>query len=369
MFQMALLFLSMVSVAESKDPRPEMQILAQEITAVQKYLLSENRFAAKENEAAIKKSLLSITNHLNGMKSGTFANDPALKVNLELLNGHMADASQAFQEGKKSFARYMMQSSMQMCIACHTRHQTYDFALPESDLGDISDADKAQYYFATRQFEKGKAIHEKLVSGYPGNGVSLQQVRNSLLSLAVFYARIKSDPLTGSAYFDKQAKRADLPKYITKEIGAWSKEFSAWAGEKRKNLKSDTEKLAEAKRLLRKDDFQLVGDSDRNFHVRRLRASALLHEVLEAPGEKSPRKGEALYFLGQIYQRISHIIFFRFGEMYLEACVREYSKTATARDCYVALEQSVSEGYTGSAGTDIPDAEQVRLMQLKKLAY
>ncbi len=355
--------------AESKDPRPEMQILAQEITAIQKYLLSENKFAAKENDAAIKKSLNSITGHLNGMKSGAFANDPALKVNLDLLDSHMKDANQAFQEGKKSFARYMIQSSMQMCIACHTRHKSYDFALPDGDLGDLSDADKAQYFFATRQFEKGKELHEKMVAGYPGNGSSLQQVRNSLLSLAVFYARIKSDPLTGAAYFDKQAKRSDLPKYMTKEVAAWGKEFSAWAGEKRKNLKSDAQKMAEAKRLLRKDDFQLVGDSDRNFHVRRLRASALLHEILEAPGEKSPRKGEALYYLGQIYQRIAHIIFFRFGEMYLEACVREYSKTAVARDCYSALELAVSEGYTGSAGTDIPDSEQVRLMQLKRLAY
>jgi hypothetical protein len=366
---LALFFAFFTHAADTKDPRPEMQILAQEITAVQKYLLSESRFAAKENEEAIKKSLSSITTHINGMKSGAFANDPALKVNLDLLNSHMSDANQAFNEGKKSFARYMLQSSVQMCIACHTRHKTYDFALPDADLGDISDADKAQYFFATRQFEKGKALHEKIISGFPGSGASIQQVRNSLLSLAVFYARIKSDPLSASAYFDKQAKRSDLPKYLSKEIVAWNKEFSSWAGEKKKALKTDAEKMTEAKRLLRKDDFNLVGDSDRSFHVRRLRASALLHEVLEAPGEKSPRKGEALYYLGQIYQRISHIIFFRFGEMYLEACVREYSKTSTARDCYVALEQAVSEGYTGSSGTDIPDNEQVRLMQLKRLAY
>jgi len=55
--------------------------------------------------------------------------------------------------------------------------------------------------------------------------------------------------------------------------------------------------------------------------------------------------------------------------MYLKACVREYKKTKTARRCYDALEEIVSEGYTGSSGMNIPEEEQVELFQLRRLAY
>ena len=91
--------------------------------------------------------------------------------------------------------------------------------------------------------------------------------------------------------------------------------------------------------------------------------------MLEAPGAKSPTKGQALLLLGQIYPRISSSLFFRFGDMYLKACITDYPKSATAKQCYVALERIVAEGYTGSGGTNIPSDEEVELMRLKRLAY
>jgi hypothetical protein len=86
-------------------------------------------------------------------------------------------------------------------------------------------------------------------------------------------------------------------------------------------------------------------------------------------GAPLPPRGRRSIFSGQIYHRIDHHLFFRFGEMYLKACVHEYKKSKTAQSCYQALEQAVIEGYTGSAGTSIPTEEEVELIQLKRLAY
>ena len=58
-FIAALLF-SSLAFADDKDPRPDMHVMAQEITALQKYLLSESDFNASSNEAAIKKSIANI---------------------------------------------------------------------------------------------------------------------------------------------------------------------------------------------------------------------------------------------------------------------------------------------------------------------
>ncbi|MGZ3651299.1 MAG: hypothetical protein ACXWR1_08770 [Bdellovibrionota bacterium] len=356
---------------DDKDPRPDMHVMATEITALEKFLISDSEFSSPANEAAIANSLSKITEHLGHLGKGTFADDPALKVNLSLLQQHIKDADRAFHEKNKPFARFMLQSSLQMCIACHTRKKSVDFALPEIDTKGVPPADLAEYLFATRQFQKGKDIYESLVAGYPANNAGQSNLRKALLALAVYYARVKEDPKGGAKYFLEVSQNDKIPVYVREESGAWSKEFAAWAAKDGKpdEKLTDVELMKRGKALLRKDDFSLVSDMGRSFHVRRLRASALFHKVLESPGDRSPMKAEALLYLGQIYPRLSSNLFFRFGDMYLKACITEYPKTSVARSCYVALEMSVTEGYTGSAGTDIPDEEQVELMRLKRIAY
>jgi hypothetical protein len=365
------LVVSNVARAEAPDPRPDMHAMATEVSALEKFLVSDAEFGAAKNEEGIRKSLDTIDNHLAHLGKGAFAQDPALKVNLSLLQQHFADARRAFREGSKPFSRYMLQSSQQMCIACHTRKKTADFALPEIDAKDVAPLDYADYLFATRQFQKGKDAYEKIVAGYPENGTGQWNARRALLALAVYYARIKEDPQAGEAYFRSVSESAKIPAYVREETGAWAKEFGRWAGSPDKSSDKLTEMqlLARAEKLLKRDDFSLVSEMGRSFHVRRLRASALLHRVLESPGEKSPAKATALLYLGQIYPRISSNLFFRFGDMYLKACITDYPKTSTARACYVALELNVTEGFTGSAGTDIPEDEQVELLRLKRLAY
>jgi hypothetical protein len=356
-------------VFAANDPRPDMMLLAQELSAMQKFLLTEADFAASSNEPAIKKSLGAIGEHLTHLEKNSFQ-DPALKVNLTLLRGHIGDANRAFLEGNKSFSRFMIQSGMQMCIVCHTRTKSADFSYPNPDLAKASLVERADFYFATRQFQKGSELYQELVAGFPGNKIGLAGLNKAVMALAVYYARVKDDAAGGAEYFSKIGKRSDLPNYLQKELSVWAGEFKRWSQEKKENETklTETQLLTQAKRLLKQDDFSLVGQVDKSFHVRRLRASALLHRALES-GSKSPAKGEALYYLGQIYHRVSSHFFFRFGEMYLKACVQEYPKTSVARDCYGALEQAVREGYTGSGGVDVPDDEEIELIKLRRLAY
>lgn len=367
----SLLFLAVPALAENKDPRPEMHVLAQEISLLHKYMLTDASFSAPENSEKIQASLGSLNKHLKSLKEESFKGDPSLKTNAELLASHMAETEKLFNSGKKLFARYMLQSSMQMCIACHTTEKSLDFALPENATQGLAPLEKANFYFATRQFEKGKEAFISTVDGFPGNKLSTAQIRGALLSLAVFYARVKENPKEGAAYFSKVAEKKGLPTYLQSEVKAWAQDFKAWSQEGALDSSKFTEvqMLGQARKLLSTDDFSLIGDSDRKFHIRRLRATALLHKVLVAPGGKSPTKAQAILLLGQIYNRISYNLFFRFGEMYLKACIRDYKKTKTAKECYDALEQAVAEGYSGSSGMNIPEDEQVELFQLRRLAY
>lgn len=358
--------------AADQDPKPDMHALASEVSTLEKFMATDAEFSAAGNEAPIKASLGKLNAHLEHLAEGSFAEDPALKVNIWLLQQHMKDAGRAFQDKNKAFARYMLQSSLQMCIACHTRKKTEDFPLAEIDTKNIAPLDLGDFYFATRQFQKGKGVFEGLVEGYPKNGQGQWNVRKALLALAVYYARVKEDPRAGADYFKAVSGKDALPAYVREESAAWAKEFGKWAKEnpaKTEAKLSEAALMAKAKSLIRKDDFSLVSELGHSFHVRRLRASALLHRVLESPGGPSPRKAEALLYLGQIYPRLSSNMFFRFGDLYLKACIQEYPKTSTAHACYTALELSVVEGYTGSGGTDIPEDEEAELIRLKRIAY
>lgn len=361
----------LIGTAEAADIKPEMHVLAQEISAMQKFLLTDAEFSDAKNDTAIKSSLNKISEHLSFLGKSPISDNAALRVNLNLIQQHIADAKKSFEAGSKSYARFMMQSSMQMCIACHTRTKTSDFALPEVDLSKVKLEDQGDYFFATRQFDKGKEVFSSMILDFPKNMIGQFALRKALVSMAIYFSRVKSDPKAGADFFTQVSKVNGLPSYIKKEASEWAKDFKDWGKEPEKNSNSLTESqlLMQAKKILKSDDLSLVSDNGRSFHIRRLRASVLLHKILESPGTKSPAKGEAIYYLGQIYHRISSNLFFRFGEMYLKTCISEYQKTATARNCYDALERAVSEGYTGSGGSDIPDEEEIELVRLRRLAY
>jgi len=352
----------------AEDPKSGMHLVASEIAQLQKYMLSDATFSIPADEGKIKNSLKSITSHLDHLKSA-FKEDPALQVNLNLLHQHLTDATKTFEQGNKSFARYMVQSSLQMCISCHTRKKASDFTWMEEDKS-LPALERADYLFATRQFKKGKAVYEEVVEKFPRNNLGQWNLKKALLSLAIYYAKVEENPKAGTEYFSKVAKRKDaIPAYVLEEVRSWTSEFEAWSKEKN-TLPANadqTQLLAAGKALLRRDDFTFF--SDRHFHVRRLRASSLFHKVLETPGEKSPQKAEALLYLGQVYPRVSSNFFFRFGEMYLKVCITQYPKTATARSCYVSLESLVAEGFSGSAGTNIPTEDEVELVKLKRMAF
>jgi hypothetical protein len=55
-------------------------------------------------------------------------------------------------------------------------------------------------------------------------------------------------------------------------------------------------------------------------------------------------------------------------EIYFESCIRSAPHSSLAQTCYRRYEQSIYDGFTGSAGTDIPDDIEDKLQTLEALA-
>lgn len=361
-----LLALVLPSPAYCSDEVPDvyMHALTKEVMVLQRYLFSGPAFLSAKNEEEISSSLEAMNMHLEKLGKGTFKSDPALRINLALLSEQMANAQDSFREGEKSYSRYMIQSSLQMCVTCHTRTRSHDFALPDTELKAATPMEKADFYFATRQFDKGKEELDKILRNYSGDSLGPGQLNRVLISLAIYYARVKEDPEGGYRYFKKVSENRKFPTYVKSNLSAWTRDFRSWSLEPKKLAEEYPYNaiLPKARKLLAADQKDFLNEYDSRFHVRWLRASTLLYRILEAPG-MTVEKGEALLSLGRIFQKIKYQSFYRLGEMHFKACIREFPKTKSSRLCYEALEQAFFERYAGEA------AEEVELIKLKHLAY
>lgn len=352
-----------LAFASSEIPDVDMHAVTREVMALQRYMFSEAEFVAPKNEAAIRDSFPILEKHLTRLKEKVFRDEPALRANVSMLSEQISDADRAFREGDKSYARYVLVSSLQMCVACHTRTASADFALPEPELKGAGTLDRANYYYATRQFDKGRELFEKFLAD-SGKQELPGLVRSASLALAVYYARVKSDPKGGAAYFSKIAKKRKFSSGQRSEFEAWAREFRRWSSAKGDEAAvSDVKAMERARQLLKQKSGPASGE------IRGLRASALLHSVLEAPGEASPLKAEALLRLGGIYEALNFPLYYRFGDMYLKACVSDYKKTKAAQDCYDALDGFVKGRVRHGASEGTANIEEAELLRWKKLAY
>lgn len=363
------LFLLPQARAEVPSARPKMQLIVKDIVALEKYFLDESSYLDTGAEKEVLPKLDDMREHVSAME-GVFGKDPALSVNVKLLKSHLDRTEQYFKEGNKRFSLYMLQSSLQMCVSCHTRGTSaQEFSLPENKAWDAKPpSDQIGFLLATRQFTKARDKGRAFVAGYPDNKIGVFELRKVLSALAVLYARVNPRPEEAAEYFGNLSARKDFPLYLQKDMKAWSADFSAWAKDKKPWPKTEAALVAAARKLLRADDLNTFGVDERTFHVRRLRASALLHKALESPSP-SPAKGEALLLLGQIYHGLGNHLFFQLDELYLQACIQDNPKTKLAQQCYLSLEEYVHDGYTGSGGTNIPEAEEVELIRYKRMAY
>jgi len=96
-------------------------------------------------------------------------------------------------------------------------------------------------------------------------------------------------------------------------------------------------------------------------------ASSLLHRLLDSGHATPAEAAEAWYLLGITEEGLNPGFWVSQGDFYLETAIRTDPKGPSAERAYALLEQSVVEGYSGSAGVNVPPEEEARLAELRKL--
>lgn len=296
--------------------------------------------------------------------------DPSFAFLSEGFSSEIARANEAFAINRAEYARYKLLNVTSYCIECHTRvaaGPSFGRQDQTGHLSSLTPLERGEYFLATRQFDAALAEFQKLLNTDDDRYQYIQFDRALRYSLAIT-VRFQNDPAKTELVIQKMQKSRQLPYYLKQASQAWQKDVQAWRSENRKNRQpAIADQLVLAESLIESGRKRQTSESERSGDVALLRGLSILHQILAGHPNKA-ELGQALFLTGSAYEAVRDVVTWSLQESYFESCVRRVPHTSWSQKCYKALEETVSNGFTGSSGTRIPYDVKVRLAELEKLA-
>lgn len=337
---------------------------------LQPYLAQQTKFSdpANKDEILGKLAALSAVKHVFPKKMNS--EEPGLSVIATLFGDYLADAERNFKQGAYEYSRQRVRAITGFCFACHSRlgsEKVFEDSSKRIDESDLTSREKAEFFAATRQFDKALAQYDKVLDKAPDGELGYIEFTRGVRQALRVTVGAKNDPDATLHFLDKLSKRPGLSQSVKGDIESWRRDAQLW-----KNEKFDPKKLSaaalikKAKSLVDRGLKAQAFPADEQGDISFLRATALLHLALEKNARHESR-GEALYLLGVCSHALQDSLLWELDTLYWESCVREYPKTALATRCFKRYSEKILLGYTGSAGTQLPESELKKLTELRAL--
>ncbi|MGZ3699020.1 MAG: hypothetical protein ACXWP5_12900, partial [Bdellovibrionota bacterium] len=295
--------------------------------------------------------------------------DPTLSMVASILQESTNLAVSALKSGNRHYARSLLRSVPGYCIACHTRNGSgpsftgMDISPTASSLSAIEQGD---FFAATRQFDRALTSFKEVMDAKDSLSRPLDWSRSVEHSLEIAI-RVKNDPDQALAIAEKVLSTKQAPFFMKQDAAHWKKAILQWKEELPRRVMTETGLMAEAQRLSAEAHELQRYPADHAADVNYLRASAVLHELLQKFPD-SAFKADALLLQGLCYEAFDPSDVVDIHELYYQSCIRQAPHTPTAEACFSRFEQSVFNGYTGSAGTYLPDDVLEKLDFLETMA-
>ena len=350
----------------TESVRSEMHKIYPVFTRLLTLASSADTFFDDEYEAEIAALLKQLDKsfHGAGVNNETIAKDPGYGISLELLKENIAATKKSFKEENKTAALWGVRSISNQCISCHTRVDIpFDFVSSIAPPKNLSQIDQAEFYLATRQFNKAKAAFLHAVDDSK-NSLSRYYYLKRWLLINIL---IRPNPSETAKELKAVAARSKFPDFEANSIKSWINSLEKWS----KEDKVSGDELSQAQALL-KSGLEHITDlsSSNSSTVDTLRASALLHKFLEENRNKSNDRAKALYLLGVAYDQLGMgFMGTELSERFLEKCIREYPGSIYAERAYRRYRSEIVSGFTGSGGVDIPEDVVKKLLELNEIAH
>jgi tetratricopeptide (TPR) repeat protein len=273
-----------------------------------------------------------------------------------------------FRSGPAAESRRLLYKLVESCVGCHSRlpsradptlsaRLTRDPRVVQLPLDE-----RVRLEVATRQFDAALLTYEAILVSpdFSPQDMELLGILDDYLELCL---QVRGDIQRARAALQRLSKRSDVPEALRRDL---REREEALASLGKIGAGSD---LARARALVLEGEAIARERPDRSGIVQYLAASGILHRILADETRTPHELAEAYYLLSVASSRVGRVYWPSPEELYLESAIELAPGSDTARDAYRLLEELVTFGYTGSAGTRIPPELRAKLDALKRLAY
>ena len=344
--------------ATEENIQPTMHKIFNNMQELFPYMTDEEKFIDPKNDKFIgdklKESALLIKNakHSKELKSST------LKISREVLESHFMEIDRIFRLGNKSFARWQLNSTVPLCMNCHTQSpsQSRHWDLAELTRSSTSNFNKAELLFMGRDFDAALKMYNEIIRGFPANKARIMDVEKSFERKLVIFARVQRDFKEGMKSLDTDIKEnKKLPEYLVKNVNAWTALFRI---QLREGFPDPTKSNDAAMKKyvnteLKNNLWDDMIDATNPRLVKNLTISGVLYEYLNT-NPQTKIKPDILYWLAVIDKQLQDTLFYSLSDLYLKQCMSEFTTHPTAKKCFEQYKTNAILSYSGSSGTHLP---------------
>lgn len=348
------------SPAMAQDLNPSMRVAAKELDTLLHYMVSESVFTDPKNEKSIAASLdgLIANFHTVDALPTKYHQQAGFNTSLKLLIDNLSFIQDRFKAGKKSAALWQLQTIPNYCITCHITYNVgRTFKSSDTDLRGLTSRERGVFLFATRNFADAR---KAFWSAVEENKNSIER-NDALRKWLVISTRVDTDLSASIKQLRELLTQEDIVRHDRQIIERWITDLDEW----QKDPSRDNISIELATKLISDANSGLVDGGTDTIAVKVLRATKILHQLLESGKVDPQERAKAMLLLGRGYVMIPLYLQEGLGKMYLEQVVLESPSSPEANQAYQLYEQQTLQEYSGSGGIYLPDDEKKRLADLK----
>lgn len=350
---------------EQVETRSIMAQMFSSLTNVLPLSLDSKQFSDPKNREKILGDLRKMRDGADSLVDHTKKMEGSYGFIAKSMSRDIKDIYKWYDKGAASESRYLLHQVSENCISCHLK-------LPESGqaprmdnffknvaVSNLSAPEKARLQVALRQFDQALSTWEEMFKTWPKPSELFAM--DALPEYLKVVLRVKSDSKRAQLTLEQLSKRADLPKFMSREVSAWIASLKRLAPD----VSKKGNELERAEKIVQRARRTMEYPMDRTGLVDYIVASGLLNQFLSHKDAKLEKAAEAYYLLGITESLIGRSTWLTQTDYYFEAAVRSAPRSKIATKAFDALEQQVLMEYSGSGGTHIPEDVQANLEELR----